>query len=146
MSLQGRAAVLFRALFRQFRDCGAFWDALRPLFMPHSSRTPSSRRLVQSSCAPFFLRFRSNRASAARVGVAIPDAAASRVNQASYSSPVSRRTMLRNAALASSVVASILASVVRTARQRGLDLNDLFTTLLQAPRPMVPATFKPAAQ
>ena len=40
----------------------------------------------------------------------------------------------------------ILASVVRTARQRGLDLNDLFTTLLQAPRPMVPATFKPAAQ
>ena len=40
----------------------------------------------------------------------------------------------------------ILASVVRTARQRGLDLNDLFTTLLQAPRPMVPASFKPAAQ
>ena len=40
----------------------------------------------------------------------------------------------------------ILASVVRTARQRGLDLNDLFTTLLQAPRPMVPATFKPATQ
>ena len=38
------------------------------------------------------------------------------------------------------------ASVVRTARQRGLDLNDLFTTLLQAPRPMVPATFKPTAQ
>ena len=29
-SLQGRAAALFRALFRQFRDCGAFWDALRP--------------------------------------------------------------------------------------------------------------------
>ena len=43
-SLQGRAAALFRALFRQCRDCGAFWDALRPLFMPHSSRTPSSRR------------------------------------------------------------------------------------------------------
>ena len=43
-SLQGRAAALFRALFWQFRDCGAFWDALRPLFMPHSSRTPSSRR------------------------------------------------------------------------------------------------------
>ena len=40
----------------------------------------------------------------------------------------------------------ILASVVRTARQRGLDLNDLFTTLLQAPRPLVPATFKPSAQ
>ena len=43
-SLQGRAAALLRALFRQFRDCGAFWDALRPFFMPHSSRTPSSRR------------------------------------------------------------------------------------------------------
>ena len=26
-SLQGRAAALFRALFRQCRDCGAFWDA-----------------------------------------------------------------------------------------------------------------------
>ena len=43
-SLQGRAAALFRALFRQCRDCGAFWGALRPLFTPHSSRTPSSRR------------------------------------------------------------------------------------------------------
>ena len=43
-SLQGRAAALLRALFRQFRDCGAFRDALRPFFMPHSSRTPSSRR------------------------------------------------------------------------------------------------------
>ena len=39
----------------------------------------------------------------------------------------------------------ILASVVRTARQRHLDLNDLFTTLLQAPQPMVPTSFKPSA-
>ena len=37
----------------------------------------------------------------------MPDASASRVNHASYASPVSRRTMLRIAALASSVVASI---------------------------------------
>ena len=62
---------------------------------------------VQSSLDPFFLRFRSNRASSARVGVARPDASASRVSHASYSSPVSRRTMLRSAALASSVVASM---------------------------------------
>ena len=39
----------------------------------------------------------------------------------------------------------ILASVVRTARQRHVDLNDLFTTLLRAPRPMVPAAFQPSA-
>ena len=40
----------------------------------------------------------------------------------------------------------ILASVVRTARQRHVDLNDLFTTLLRAPRPMVPAAFHPPTQ
>jgi len=33
----------------------------------------------------------------------------------------------------------VLASVVRTARQRHLDLDDLFTTLLRAPQPLVPA-------
>ena len=42
-SLQGRAAALLRALFRQFRD---YWGlpgrAPLPFFMPHSSRTPSS--------------------------------------------------------------------------------------------------------
>ena len=38
----------------------------------------------------------------------------------------------------------ILASVVRTARQRHVALNDLFTTLLRAPRPTVPsACFSP---
>jgi transposase len=40
----------------------------------------------------------------------------------------------------------VLASVVRTARQRRLDLNDLFATLLRAPGPVVPATFRPALQ
>ena len=35
----------------------------------------------------------------------------------------------------------ILASVIRTARQRHVDLDDLFTTLLLAPRPIVPAAF-----
>ena len=63
--------------------------------------------LGPSSFDPFFFRFRSNRASSARVGVAMPDASASRVSHASYASPVSRRTMLRIAALASSVVPSI---------------------------------------
>ena len=36
----------------------------------------------------------------------------------------------------------VLASVVRTARQRHVDLDDLFTSLLRAPRSMVPAAFR----
>ncbi len=43
-SLQGRPAALFRAVFRRFHD---LWDVLRrswALFLPHSPRTPSSRR------------------------------------------------------------------------------------------------------
>ena len=32
----------------------------------------------------------------------------------------------------------ILASVIRTARQRLVDLTELFTTLLRSPRPTVP--------
>ena len=43
-SLQGRTAALFSALFRRFRDLWGLLGRLRPLFMPHSSRTPSSRR------------------------------------------------------------------------------------------------------
>jgi len=38
----------------------------------------------------------------------------------------------------------VLASVVRTARQRHVDPHDLFTTLLRAPYPMVPAAFRPS--
>ena len=53
-----------------------------------------------------FFRRRSSRARASRVGVLIPDSVASRVRNSWYVSPVSRRTMLRIAALASSVVAS----------------------------------------
>lgn len=40
----------------------------------------------------------------------------------------------------------ILASVVRTARQRHLDLDDVFTTLLRAPHPIVDAAFQPQTQ
>lgn len=36
----------------------------------------------------------------------------------------------------------ILASVVRTARQRHLDLDDVFTRLLRAPHPIVDAAFQ----
>ena len=43
-SLQGRTAALFRALFRLFRDLWGLLGRLRPLFMPHPARTPSSRR------------------------------------------------------------------------------------------------------
>ena len=48
---------------------------------------PASHRRVSATCRswrpdPFFVRVRSNRASSARVGVAIPDASASRVSHA----------------------------------------------------------------
>ena len=43
-SLQGRTAALFRALFRRFRHLWGLLGRRRPLFMPHSSRTSSSRR------------------------------------------------------------------------------------------------------
>lgn len=36
----------------------------------------------------------------------------------------------------------ILATLVRTAFQRAIDLPDLFTTLLQAPHPIVPTVFE----
>jgi len=36
--------------------------------------------------------------------------------------------------------------VVCTARQRQIDLDDLFTTLLRAPLPTVPAVFRPPVQ
>ena len=64
--------------------------------------------------AAVLVRVRSNRASSARVGVAIPDASASRVSHVAYASLESRRTMLRMAALASSVVASIPIVCPRT--------------------------------
>ena len=87
--------------------CSAVWArCVRPSFI-FVIFASGSCGFVQSSFDPFFLRVRSKRASSARVGVAMPEASASRVNHASYPSPVSRRTMLRIAALASSVVASI---------------------------------------
>jgi hypothetical protein len=52
-------------------------------------------------------RGRSSLASASRVGVLIPDEVANRVGNSGYDSPLSRRTMLRIAAFASRVVASI---------------------------------------
>jgi transposase len=40
----------------------------------------------------------------------------------------------------------VLASIVRTARQRHVNPNDLFTTLLRAPRPIVAAAFQTLTQ
>ena len=40
----------------------------------------------------------------------------------------------------------VLASVLRTARQRHVDPHDLFTTLLRAPRPIVPGAFQAPTQ
>ena len=61
-----------------------------------------------------FFRDRSNHANSARVGVSIPEASANRRTNASYDSPVSRRSMLRIAAFASSVVASMPTVFPRT--------------------------------
>src|SRR5213594_3965410 len=68
--------------------------------------------LAESGCShssfdPLRARFRSSRANCSRVGVAIPDSCASRFRNSWYPSPVSRRTIVRKAAFASSVVASI---------------------------------------
>ncbi len=61
-----------------------------------------------------FFRDRSNRANSARVGVSTPDASANRRMNASWDSPVSRRSLLRIAAFASSVVASMPTVFPRT--------------------------------
>ena len=60
---------------------------------------------------PFFFRFRSIRARSSRLGVAIPLLLTNSVRNASYLCPLSRRTIDRIAALASSVVASIPTSL-----------------------------------
>ena len=39
----------------------------------------------------------------------------------------------------------ILASIVRTAQQRGLDRTDVLTTLLHAPKPIVSPHFYPVS-
>ena len=39
----------------------------------------------------------------------------------------------------------VLASVLRTAQQRGLDTTDLFTTLLRSPAPLVSPVLFPVA-
>lgn len=39
----------------------------------------------------------------------------------------------------------VLASLLRTARQRGVDSAELFTTLLRAPQPIISPHFYPAA-
>lgn len=57
--------------------CSALWARrVRPSFI-RVIFASGSRGCVQSSFEPFFGRFRSKRASSARVGVAMPDASAS---------------------------------------------------------------------
>ena len=88
--------------------CSALWArCVRPSFI--------FAIFASGSCGDFhslfdvflFFRDRSNRARSARVGVSTPDASANRRMNASWDSPVSRRSMLRIAAFASSVVASM---------------------------------------
>ena len=59
---------------------------------------------------------------------------------------VNRKICGGNRTLRGAQTQQILASVVRTARQRHLDLDDLFTTLLRAPRPFVPPVFQDPLQ
>ena len=59
---------------------------------------------------------------------------------------VNRKICGGNRTLRGAHTQQILASVVRTARQRHLDLDDLFATLLRAPRPFVPPVFQDPPQ
>ena len=95
--------------------CSALWaKCVRPSFI--------FAIFASGSCGDFhslfdvflFFRERSNRASSARVGVSTPDASANRRMNASWDSPVSRRSILRIAAFASSVVASMPTVFPRT--------------------------------
>ncbi len=78
---------------------------VRPSFI-FVIRASGSCGCSQSLFEPLFGRFRSSFARSSRVGVSIPEAAASCSSHSSYSVPSSRRTIVRMAALASSVVAS----------------------------------------
>ncbi len=87
--------------------CSALWARwVRPSFI-FAIRASSSAGLFHSLFDVRFLRFRSSRAKSSRVGVSIPDALANPRKNSSYVSPVSRRTIDRIAAFASSVVASM---------------------------------------
>ena len=81
---------------------------------PTPYRLRASPRLYTLFDVFLFFRDRSNRANSARVGVSTPDASANRRMNASWDSPVSRRSMLRIAAFASSVVASMPTVFPRT--------------------------------
>ena len=95
--------------------CSALWaKCVRPsfIFVIFASGSWGDRQSLFDVFLPF--RDRSKRANSTRVGVAIPEASANRRTNASYDSPVSRRSMLRIAALASSVVASTPTVFPRT--------------------------------
>lgn len=59
---------------------------------------------------------------------------------------VNRKICGGNRTMRGAQTQQILASVVRTARQRHLDLDDLFTTLLRAPTPTVPVALQATTQ
>jgi transposase len=69
------------------------------------------------------------------------DATNWRAEQAIRPAVVARKICGGNRTRRGADTQQVLASVVRTARQRLLDLTAVFTTLLRAPRPTVPAAF-----
>jgi transposase len=70
------------------------------------------------------------------------DATNWRAEQAIRPAVVARKVCGGNRTDRGAETQQILATVVRTAHQRAIDLADLFTTLLQAPQPIVPAVFR----
>jgi transposase len=74
----------------------------------------------------------------------VPEADATnwRAEQAIRPAVVARKVCGGNRTDRGAETQEILATLVRTASQRAIDLPDLFATLLQAPQPIVPAVFE----
>ena len=70
------------------------------------------------------------------------DATNWRAEQAIRPAVVARKVCGGNRTDRGATTQEILATVVRTAHQHAIDLPELFTTLLQAPQPIVPAVFE----
>src|ERR1039458_6209338 len=101
-SVTATSAPLFRST-----ACSALWArCVLPSFI-FAMRESGSAGLFQSLFEVFFLRLRSSRANCSGVGFSMPPALASPVRYSTYFAPVSRRTIERMAAFASSVVASM---------------------------------------
>ena len=130
--------VLERAAARQPGGCGRRHCCGRKLPRPQQFAKPRRRGFAQRP-QPSSLFFKKNNAQrvgsadGAPVAAACPDCGGA-VEVTRVASRGGNRT--RHGA----DTQQVLASVVRTARQRGLDLPPLIAVLLRAPEPAVPET------